>query len=431
MTKMIHPIVVDSAGGEYMESVLVVEWTRKPGDRIDAGETIVIVETAKAATEIEASHSGYLADIFFEAGQEAPVGALLGNLSDTFVNATAEQPGATADVAAPITAIDLQPVAETPKQVVNQRVIATPLARRLALQHGVDLAAVAGSGPRGRIKACDVEAVAAVARETATAIKPAPIAMLRPASGDGPGDLPATPIVLLHGFGADRNSWRLVAPLLDSRHRVVMPELPGHGDAAEIRVTGIEDIALAISDELQIMGIDEAHLVGHSLGGATALALSQIGRLRIRTLCLIAPGGLGPEIDGAFLNGLIRATQAESLMPWLDRMVADPATLPNGFARAILRQRERTNTQAAQLRLLEALFPDGIQSMRLRAALDEISVPTKVIWGLKDAVIPSSHALSAPGSVALHLLRGIGHVPQLECPELIARLIGELVRSNT
>lgn len=418
---MIHPIVIESAGGEYMDSVVVIEWTRKPGDKLEAGETIVVVETAKAATEITASHAGYLKEVFFEAGAEAPVGALLGNISETLEAQAAAPKVEPAVAAAPAAA---KPSGEPAASSKGGRVVATPLARRIAAQRGVELTAIQGSGPKGRIKRRDVEAAASTVAKAMPA--PANVSYAAPAESLRS----AAPIVLLHGFGADRSSWRQVAPLLDSRHRLVMPELPGHGDAAEIRVTGIEDIALAISDQLQAMGIDEAHVVGHSLGGATALALSQVGRVSIRSLCLIAPGGLGPEVNGAFLNGLTRATQADSLKPWLDKMVADPACLPDGFARAVMRQRDKTNAQAAQSRLLEALFPDGVQSMRLKGALDEIKVPTKVIWGMKDVIIPSSHAFTAPGAVGLHLLRDIGHVPQMECPEIVARLIGELVRAN-
>ncbi|MBN9549961.1 MAG: lipoyl domain-containing protein, partial [Alphaproteobacteria bacterium] len=72
------PISIDSAGGEYMEAVLVVAWAAKPGDPVKAGDLIVTVETAKAATEIEADRDGWLADIFFTEGQVAPVGAVLG-----------------------------------------------------------------------------------------------------------------------------------------------------------------------------------------------------------------------------------------------------------------------------------------------------------------------------------------------------------------
>lgn len=415
---MLHPITIEAAGGEYMDSVVIVEWTVKPGEKVAAGDTVVVVETAKAATEVPAPHDGYLVETFFEPGEEAPVGALLGNIGETPDAAgSGDSGGAPArPAAAAAETVSAPAPAVTPSR--PGRTVATPLARRIARAGGIDLRTVKGSGPGGRIKRRDVEAVAK-ARPSAGA---SPVAGAR-------SDATAT-VVFLHGFGADRAAWRLVAPLLDPGVRVVMPELPGHGSAPALEVSHIDDIARAIDDELAAQGVEEAHLVGHSLGGAAALALSQVGRLRIRSLCLIAPGGLGPEINSAFLNGFTQATREDSLRPWLEKMVADPSRLPDGFAGTLLRQRERSGTQAAQARLLEALFPDGTQGMRLGAALDAVRVPAKVLWGKKDAVIPCSHASAVPGTVALHLLRDVGHVPQLECPEIVARLIGELVRSN-
>jgi pimeloyl-ACP methyl ester carboxylesterase len=425
---MIHPIVIESAGGEYMDTVVVLEWHSKVGDAVKAGDLVVTVETAKAATEIEASKDGFLAQIFFEVGQEAPIGSVLGNIKETADEEAVSFPAGSAgkDKA---TALATTSVAENVGEHKADRVFATPLARRIAGQRGIDLAKVTGTGPRGRIKLRDVEAasppLSAVDRPTAL---PDRAALL---GSSQPQVRALAPIVLLHGFGADRSAWRLVGPLLKSSHTLILPELPGHGNAPEMSVSGIDDIAFAISDTLQSLGIDEAHLVGHSLGGAAALALTRIGRLRVRSLCLIAPGGLGPEIDFAFLKGFVAAAQPESLQPWLERMVANPAVLPEGYARAVLRQRERTNVQAPQQRLLDILFPDGVQSIRLRSAFEAVRVPAKVVWGLKDAIIPPSHAFTAPGNVGIHLLRDIGHVPQLECPALVAQLIDELVTSQS
>lgn len=422
---MLHPITIEAAGGEYMDSVVVIEWTVKPGEKVAAGDTVVVVETAKAATEVPAPHDGYLVEIFFEPGQEAPVGALLGNIGETPGAARSASTEAQAPAASG-TAPDIAATVASPRR--SGRMVASPLARRIAEASGIALGSVTGSGPGGRIKRRDVEAAVAAAGSSGGANAARPPVAAAPAAGIVVQSSAA--IVLLHGFGADRSTWRLVAPLLRSGLRVVMPELPGHGNAPAGEIAGIDDIALAIGDELEAQGIDEVHLVGHSLGGATALALMRIGRLRIRSLCLIAPGGLGPEVNMAFLNGLTQATREESLRHWLEKMVADPAKLPDGLAGAILRQRERSGTQAAQARLLEVLFPDGTQGMRLGAALDAVRVPAKVLWGTKDAVIPASHAGSVPGNIALHLLRDIGHVPQMECPELVAKLIDELVRSN-
>ena len=76
-----------------------------------------------------------------------------------------------------------------------------------------------------------------------------------------------------------------------------------------------------------------------------------------------------------------------------------------------------------------SLFPDGTQGFDLQAALAALAVPTRLVWGRLDRVIPAAHAARAPGFAAVHLLDGIGHVPHMEAPALTARLIAETVRS--
>ncbi|MFD2032957.1 biotin/lipoyl-containing protein [Ancylobacter dichloromethanicus] len=75
-------ITVVGAGGEYMESVVVVAWHKKKGESVKAGELVVTVETAKAATEIEAPVSGILSDIRAQIGEEVAIGTVLGTLSE-------------------------------------------------------------------------------------------------------------------------------------------------------------------------------------------------------------------------------------------------------------------------------------------------------------------------------------------------------------
>ena len=155
---MRHPIVVESGGGEYMENVLVIEWRAKNGDAIKAGDVVVVVETAKAATEMAATHSGYLVDIAYKAGVEAPIGAVLGYIADEETSSVGDKP--VPDVVAVKRTLPDASTLETSRTdfaaTSNGRIIATPLARRLAQQMGVDLRGISGSGPRGRIKAIDV-----------------------------------------------------------------------------------------------------------------------------------------------------------------------------------------------------------------------------------------------------------------------------------
>ncbi|MFB2552873.1 acetoin dehydrogenase dihydrolipoyllysine-residue acetyltransferase subunit [Ensifer soli] len=423
---MSHPIIIESAGGEYMEEVLVVEWRAKPGDAVKKGEVVVVVETAKAATEIEAPADGVLTDILYPVGKEAPVGATLGIVGDGVVGvARADATGAPVDnslIAAAEGAVlppetSLQAPAVRP---AGARVVASPLARRRAREAGIDLSGLTPSAASGRIKRRDVEAVLARAAET-------PLPAARPAPSVPAGALP--PIVFLHGFGADRSIWRQVTALIGRDQPVLALDLPGHGDALSMPAASVTEMALALSDVLEEKRIDSAHLVGHSLGGAVALALTALGRVSVRSLCLIAPAGLGPEIDHGFVAGLSKAGSEAALAPWLARMVGDPAVLPPGYAAAVLRQWRKTGAQEKLAGLALQLFPDGVQAEGVGAALAALRVPAKVIWGRRDAIIPPAHAEAVPGSVALHRLAGIGHVPQIECPEIVASLVGELVRS--
>lgn len=427
-----YPISIDSAGGEYMEAVLVIGWAVKPGDPVKAGDLLVTVETAKAATEIEASRDGWLAEIFFAEGQEAPVGAVLGTIADE-----KPVPGHVASVAPATTTAaqskSREPVATEPPSSLWQpgsRAIASPLARRLAAAAGLDLATISGSGPHGRIKKRDIDAtLAALSNEQDDAVQRTPVAVQTPSVAAPTQARQAVPVVLIHGFGADRAVWRQVVPLLGPEIETISLDLPGHGAEAARPATSIEEIAFLLSDRLEDMGVGSAHLVGHSLGGAAALALARLGRLAVRSVTLLAPGGLGPEINAGFIAGLARATTTQALERWLTVMVGDPAALPTGYAQAALRQMEKIGNRDALAAMAESLFPDGTQGFDLASALAELAVPTRLIWGRLDRVIPVTHAARAPGFAAVHLLDGIGHVPQIEAPALTARLITETVRS--
>ncbi|MBZ9796868.1 alpha/beta fold hydrolase [Mesorhizobium sp. ES1-4] len=427
-----HPITIDSAGGEYMEAVLVIAWAVKPGDPVKAGDLVVTVETAKAATEIEADRDGWLADIFFAEGQEAPVGAVLGTIADE--KPMAGQPASPGPAIAAATAANPRElVADEASSSIRQpgsRLIASPLARRLAAAAGLDLAAISGSGPRGRIKKRDIDAaLAARTNEQDAAVQRTP-APGRTSSVAAPMVArQAMLVVFIHGFGADRSVWRQVVPLLGSGIETISLDLPGHGGEATTTASSIEEIAFLLSDRLEEMGVGNAHLVGHSLGGATALALTRLGRLAVRSVTLLAPGGLGPEINAGFIAGLARATTVQALERWLAAMVGDPSALPGGYAQAALRQIEKTGNRETLVAMAESLFPDGTQGFDLGGALAELAVPTRLIWGRLDRIIPAAHAARAPGFAAVHLLDGIGHVAQIEAPALTARLITETVRS--
>lgn len=427
---MQHPIQIDAAGGEYMDAVVIIEWTKEVGSQVKAGEHIVTVETAKAATEVESPADGYLVAINYPVGEEAPVGKVLGLVADSLDETAASAIPPSEPV---VTAASAPGLAVAFTETGTTRIKVSPLARRRARDLGVDLSTIQGSGPNGRIKRVDVE-VAAQRLQAETATVPAPQlapavevadALAAPMRTVGT----ALPVVLIHGFGADRSGWHQLAGLLDRSRPLVMPELPGHGQAPARPIKNIEDLAFAVADDLRAQGIEAAHLVGHSLGGAVAITLADLGLVSARSLCLIAPGGLGPEVNTGFIRGLARATRAEEAQPWLDAMVADPAALPTGFAGAVMRARTAQGNGPALVAVADVLFGESTQLMRLGHRLERLQMPAKVIWGQNDRIVPVSHGNDLPAHFALHKLKGVGHVPQMEAPAIVARLANELHRS--
>ncbi len=412
-----------------MTAGTLARWFVADGEAVEKGAPLFEIETSKAAMEIESPATGILRARPIAAGAEVGVGVPVG-----WIVAPGEDwsPETVAADAAPAPSVPAAPPPAAPVQAAAPMALrATPLARREAARRRLDLAAIRGTGPRGRIVHADVVAAAPAAPQArAPHPAPPPDAAAPAPSANGlhlrrSGTAHGTPVVLLHGFGSDLSIWHDVSDLLAASRPVVALDLPGHGRSPAGPATHAE-LTEAVIATLQDAGVERCHLVGHSLGGAVALGIVATLPDLVRSLGLIAPAGLGPEIDAAFLAGFVAAEQPASMAPWLRRLVSDPALVTDGFVRATLRAQAAPGRREAQRALLARLFPDGTQALSLAGALDRVTVPVKLIWGQADAIIPPRHARGLPAHVAVHLAPGIGHLPQLEAPHLVARLITEL-----
>ena len=209
----------------------IVEWLKQPGDKVGRGESVLVVESDKADMDVESFNEGYLAAVLMPAGSTAPVGETIGLIVETEAEiaevqakapsgsgsapaattspASAPAPSAPAPTpAAPIApapaaaqSAPVTPPAPAAVPASNGRLIASPRAKKLASQMGVDLAGIRGSGPNGRIQAEDVERAAGrpitvplVGEGTAAAVAagatPAATAPTAPAGNSfgGPGE---------------------------------------------------------------------------------------------------------------------------------------------------------------------------------------------------------------------------------------------------
>jgi pyruvate dehydrogenase E2 component (dihydrolipoamide acetyltransferase) len=167
-------ILLIGAGGEYMESAVLVEWHVRPGDRVAKGQLVATVETAKAATEVEAPADGTVAELLAAVGDEVAVGAAIARLAGGDAAAAGET------AAAP----EPPPAREPGLPRRLPAAFASPLARRLALEAGIDLSTLRGSGPHGRIVRRDVLSTAP--RPPVPEPKPEPRPEPRPQPEPGP-----------------------------------------------------------------------------------------------------------------------------------------------------------------------------------------------------------------------------------------------------
>lgn len=411
-----------------MASGKIMSWHIAEGDSVTKGDPLFDIETDKAAMEVEAPADGILHFTAPE-GTEIPIGKPcawlyadgeeVGEQPAPFGADTPPDP-APEPVAPVAEAPSPEPAASTP----TDKTRATPRARHMARENGVDIATLTGSGPRGRIQADDVET--ALTRAPAPAAPPVfraetgALSVTRSKGGTG------TPVVLIHGFASDATSWAPIERHL--KHRpLIRIDLPGHGKSPKLRINSFADLVTEVRRAFDDLHLETAHLVGHSLGGALALALADTRPRSVASLTLIAPAGLGPDVNGTALNGICAATRDTSLGPWLRQLVADEDLITESYVRLSMAGRADPNLRAAQSALADVLFPDGVQAFDLRAALSRLEMPTKLIWGKQDAIIPWAHALRAPGQVGLHLFDGIGHMPQIEATDEVGKIIGTYV----
>lgn len=181
---MIHDIFMPALSSTMTEGK-IVEWAKSPGDKVEKGETVLVVESDKADMDVESFNAGYLAVIMVEAGQEAPVGSAIALIAETEAELKEIQNNQDKYTGGNQTIVDdtdNQPIIDIPVPPIDDgsggnggnksngsasgRTIASPRAKKLAKQLKVDLKTLQGSGPYGRIIASDVELAAGKQPET-------------------------------------------------------------------------------------------------------------------------------------------------------------------------------------------------------------------------------------------------------------------------
>jgi pimeloyl-ACP methyl ester carboxylesterase len=263
------------------------------------------------------------------------------------------------------------------------------------------------------------------------------------------GEEEGRPVVLLiHGITGRAQQWDEIVPLLADRYTVLAPDLMGHGESAKPKGDySLGAHAAGIRDLLVALGYRRATVVGHSLGGGIAMQFAYEYPPFAERLVLVSSGGLGREV-----SALLRAATlpgAEIVLPIIasERVLNVGATVGGAISKLGLRvgtdlaemargYASLNNAEARQAflhTLRSVIEPTGQRvSATDRLYLTEI-LPSMVLWGERDPLIPSHHAETAheamPGS-RLELFEESGHFPQLHEPVRFAHTLIDFIEST-
>ena len=191
-------------------------------------------------------------------------------------------------------------------------------------------------------------------------------------------------------------------------------------------------LAGAVTGVLDALGAERAHLVGHSMGGAVALAVAARDPGRIASLTLIAPSGFGSEINAGYLRGFADAQTRRELKPVVGQLFADEQLVTRQLVEDLLAYKRLDGVDEALHALVDTLLDGDVQradSAVLMAAIGD-TVPVTVVWGRADRIIPAAQAESVAGAVR-HLVDGAGHMPHMERPAEVQAAIEETIARST
>lgn len=253
------------------------------------------------------------------------------------------------------------------------------------------------------------------------------------------GSYSVPPLVLLHGATASGRVWDPVIPFLGSQRRILTPTLAGHlggplrnGPPAKV----IDDIVDAMCRHLDEAGVDAADLVGNSLGGWVALELARRGRAR--SVLAISPAGAWRS--PRHLTRMLMIFRIGALMRRNARVrrLADVPAIRRVMLRTMAEHADRMSPSQ-----VVAAFEDmegcsvlgdllaGARAIGPMAAFTELTCPVRIAWGWKDRMLPfmnyGAPMVAALPGTSLVILPGVGHVPMVDDPALVARTINDFV----
>ena len=251
------------------------------------------------------------------------------------------------------------------------------------------------------------------------------------------------PVIFLHGLGHAASLWNGVLPALARHFRVFAVDMLGCGHSDKPRIDyHLWSMAAYLRYFMDAVGIQRAHLVGHSLGGGIALQTRFQYPERVGRLTLISSGGFGRELR--LLLRLPTIPGGSVIMtvvtrPFWDRVIKlfgyrEPTAPLKIETRQQWLNLEKPDSRWVFMRMLRGVSNITGQTVSALDRLYLIQDPVLVVWGDHDRTIPVAHAKRAAALISncqLEILPGCGHYPALQCPEVVAGLVERFLLAPT
>lgn len=240
-------------------------------------------------------------------------------------------------------------------------------------------------------------------------------------------------VVMLHGFGADRQSFTGNLSKLIDDYSVWGIDLPSHGNAWNVSpaidpTQGLEGIAQQSEKLLTLTGADTLHLIGHSLGGAIALLIAANNPL-VKSLTLIAPAGLGQGVRPEFVDQFCSIDSEDAARTQLSQLVHDQRMISPMIAPMLVKQLAKESV-SDNLRAIGELVSQPNDPM-LNNALNTVSDSSMrklVVWGKEDSVNPYKPQDQEQFNAEWHVIPGCGHLPHIEHRIRFDRAVFDLLK---
>ncbi|WP_168119756.1 alpha/beta hydrolase [Paenibacillus sp. HB172176] len=249
----------------------------------------------------------------------------------------------------------------------------------------------------------------------------------------GPGDASVAPLVLLHGYCGSSAYWEMVVAELATNRRIIAPDARGHGssDAPSDEIYTMERFSDDLNELLGRLNIDQAIIMGHSLGGYIALAYAERHSGALAGFGLVHSTPL-PDSDEAKANRdkAVQALEERGIAPFVEGL------LPKLFAQDGIDLHQEQLFRGKEIGYGTSLHgaiatAKGMKERESRVHVVEgLSVPVLLAAGTKDGVIPVSSTFAASNGRTTKAELPSGHMSMMECPDRLVRAILSFVREE-